>query len=62
MAGVRLDAAWLYRLLVRGYEIYFGFDADQSGGTAIHQMVACPSSLRHPRHDWGDAPTPYYAT
>ena len=60
MAGVRLDAAWLYRLLARGYEIYCGFDADQSGGTASHQMVACHPSiqrLRHLQHDWHDALT-----
>lgn len=59
-AGVRSDAPWLRPLLAHGYTIYCGFDADEPGETASHQMITCHPSiqrLRPPQHDWNDALT-----
>jgi hypothetical protein len=59
-AGVRPDAPWLMPLLVRGYDIYCGFDDDQAGNAASCQLIARHPSiqrLRPPAHDWNDALT-----
>jgi hypothetical protein len=59
-AGVRPDAPWLRPLLARGYEVYCGFDADESGDTASRQMIArhrMIQRLRPSQHDWNDVLT-----
>jgi len=59
-AGVRPDAPWLLPLLVRGYDIYCGFDDDKPGNAASCQMITRHPSikrLRPPAHDWNDALT-----
>ena len=57
-AGVRPDPPWLYPLMARGYDIYCGFDDDQSGNAASCQMIQQHPTikrLRPPAHDWNDA-------
>lgn len=57
-AGVRSDAPWLRPLLSRGYDIYCGFDADEPGESASHQLITNYPTihrLRPPKHDWNDA-------
>ena len=57
-AGVRSDAPWLRPLLSRGYDIYCGFDADEPGESASHQLITRHPTihrLRPPKHDWNDA-------
>jgi hypothetical protein len=59
-AGVRPDAPWLSPLLARGYHIYCGFDADERGDTASHQMLTRHQSIQRLRpagHDWNDVLT-----
>ncbi len=59
-AGVRPEAPWLSPLLVRGYHIYCGFDADEPGEAASRQMLTRHRSiqrLRPPGHDWNDVLT-----
>jgi hypothetical protein len=59
-AGVRPDPPWLRPLLDGGYEIYCGFDADEPGDTAGHQMITRHPSIQRltpPEHDWNDALT-----
>jgi len=57
-AGVRTNPPWLQPLLARGYDIYCGFDDDQPGNAASHQMIRqnpAIKRLRPPAHDWNDA-------
>jgi hypothetical protein len=57
-AGVRPNPPWLATLLERGYLIYCGFDDDQPGNTAAHEMLSRHPTikrLRPPAHDWNDA-------
>jgi hypothetical protein len=45
-------------LLARGYHIRCGFDADDPGDDAAHDMIAVHPTvkrLRSPAHDWNDA-------
>ncbi len=47
-------------LQARGYQIYCGFDADQSGETTSRQMITrhrLIQRLRPPGHDWNDVLT-----
>ena len=56
-AGVRPDAPWLDPLIVRGYDIYCGFDNDQPGEAAASQMTLRHPSIQRLRpttHDWND--------
>jgi hypothetical protein len=57
-AGVRPDASWLQPLMTRGYDIYCGFDDDEPGNAASHQMIGRHPSIERlcpPAHDWNDA-------
>jgi hypothetical protein len=59
-SGVRADPPWLPELIVCGYEIHCGFDADEPGDAAATQMIAlypAVSRLRPPAHDWNDVLT-----
>jgi hypothetical protein len=59
-AGVRSDAPWLRPLLSRRYDIYCGFDTDEPGESASHEMIIRHPSiqrLRPPEHDWNDVLT-----
>jgi hypothetical protein len=56
-SGVRADPPWLDGLLVRGYDIFCGFDADGPGDAAAARMLALHPTvrrLRPPAHDWND--------
>ena len=57
-AGIRTDPPWLDGLLVRGYELYCGFDTDGPGAAAAARMMALHAAIRRlrpPAHDWNDA-------
>ena len=57
-AGVRASPRWLSELLVRGYAIDCGFDADPAGDDTAAQMITLHPAigrLRPPAHDWNDA-------
>lgn len=57
-SGVRSNPRWLNPLVVRGYTIYCGFDADAPGDDAARQLIARYPTvlrLRPPAHDWNDA-------
>jgi hypothetical protein len=57
-SGVRANPPWLSGLIVRGYHIHCGFDTDQPGDDAAHQMISLHPTvqrLRPPAHDWNDA-------
>jgi hypothetical protein len=59
-SGVRADPPWLPGLIVCGYEIHCGFDADEPGDAAATQMIAlypAVQRLRPPAHDWNDVLT-----
>lgn len=59
-SGVRTNPRWLKGLIVRGYEIHCGFDADQPGDNAAHRMITLHPAvqrLRPPAHDWNDVLT-----
>jgi hypothetical protein len=57
-AGVRANPGWLRGLIHRGYDIYCGFDTDDSGDRCADRMIAIYPAigrLRPPAHDWNDA-------
>ena len=57
-SGVRANPRWLRGLIARSYKIHCGFDADEPGDRAAHQMIAIHPTiqrLRPPAHDWNDA-------
>lgn len=57
-AGVRANPRWLSGLVNRGYAIYCGFDADESGDGGADRMMAIHPAIRRlrpPAHDWNDA-------
>lgn len=56
-AGARPDPRWLLALLDKGYSVSCGFDADDTGETMGHAMLALYPSiqrLRPSHHDWND--------
>jgi len=56
-SGVRANPPWLAGLIARGYRLYCGFDTDQPGDAAAHQMIRLHPTiqrLRPPAHDWND--------
>jgi hypothetical protein len=56
-AGARPNPRWLPALLVQGYLVYCGFDADDTGENLARQMMALYPSVRRLRpcqHDWND--------
>jgi hypothetical protein len=57
-SGVRANPPWLAGLIARGYHIHCGFDTDQPGDAAAHEMIRLHPTvrrLRPPAHDWNDA-------
>ena len=57
-SGVRADPPWLTGLILRGYDLHGGFDADGPGNAAAARMTALYSAIRRlspPAHDWNDA-------
>jgi hypothetical protein len=60
-SGVRANPLWLSGLIVRGYHIHCGFDTDQAGDDAAHQMISLHPTIQRLRplaHDWNDALAP----
>ena len=56
-AGARPDPRWLRTLLDQGSRIYCGFDADPTGDSMAHAMIALHPAvqrLRPSQHDWND--------
>jgi len=56
-AGARPNPRWLAALLDQGYSVYCGFDADPTGETMAHAMIALHPTvqrLRPAQHDWND--------
>lgn len=56
-SGIRADPSWLDGLLVRGYQVYCGFDADRPGDAAAARMITLHPAikrLRPPVHDWNE--------
>ena len=57
-AGVRTNPHWLSGLVNRGYDIFCGFDSDESGDGCADRMMAIHPAIRRlrpPAHDWNDA-------
>jgi hypothetical protein len=56
-SGVNPNPAWLPRLINKGFRIYCGFDADNTGDACAHKMIHLHSTvnrLRPPKHDWNE--------
>jgi hypothetical protein len=56
-AGARPNPSWLAELVDPAYQIYCGFDLDETGETMAHSMMALYPSiqrLRPSRTDWND--------
>ena len=56
-SGVRADPPWLGGLIVHGYEVHCGFDADGPGDSAAAGMIALHPAVKRLRpslHDWND--------
>jgi hypothetical protein len=56
-AGACPNPRWLPALLVQGYLVYCGFDADDTGENLARQMMALYLGVRRLRpcqHDWND--------
>ena len=56
-AGAHPNPLWLSSLIKRGFNVFCGFDADETGDTLAKKMITLHPSikrLRPPRHDWND--------
>lgn len=56
-SGAHPNPLWLSRLIRKGYDIYCGFDADETGDRLAEKMIALHPSvkrLRPKQHDWND--------
>jgi len=56
-SGVNPNPPWLKSLIKRGYEIFCGFDADETGDYMAKKMITAHPSikrLRPSKHDWND--------
>jgi hypothetical protein len=56
-AGARQKPLWLPLLIHHGYEIYCGFDTDDTGENMATEMIALYPSVKRLRpmhHDWND--------
>jgi hypothetical protein len=54
-SGVNPNPAWLHLFISHGYEIFCGFDADNTGDHMAHKMMTLYPSvkrLRPAKHDW----------
>lgn len=56
-SGVTANPAWLTNLIDKGFEIYCGFDADETGDSFAEKMTRLfpnVKRLRPIKHDWND--------
>jgi hypothetical protein len=56
-SGARANPRWLPLLLSQGLPVYCGFDADSTGDSMAHQIIALYPAIRRLRpaeHDWND--------
>jgi hypothetical protein len=56
-SGVTANPAWLTNLIDKGFEIYCGFDADETGDSFAEKMTRLFPNLKRLRpikHDWND--------
>jgi len=56
-AGARPHPRWLAAFIDQGYSVQCGFDADPTGDTMAHALIALHPTvqrLRPPQHDWND--------
>lgn len=57
-SGARPNPAWLKSLINKQYEIYCGFDADETGDIMAKRMIEMHPQvmrLRPDKHDWNEA-------
>lgn len=56
-SGASANPAWLKSFINKEYEIYCGFDSDDTGEKTAKKMIALYPTikrLRPPKHDWND--------
>lgn len=56
-SGANPNPAWLKSLITREYQIYSGFDSDQTGEALAKKMIALYPTIRRLRpqlHDWNE--------
>lgn len=56
-SGANPNPAWLQLFITDGYEIFCGFDADETGDHMAQKMISIYSTvkrLRPAKHDWND--------
>jgi len=56
-AGAHPNPLWLPSLIKRGFNVFCGFDADETGDTLADKMITLHPSitrLRPSKHDWND--------
>ncbi len=56
-SGATPNPQWLKGLIEKGYDIYCGFDADETGDKLAEKMISIHPTvkrLRPQRHDWND--------
>jgi hypothetical protein len=56
-SGANPNPAWLTLLMAKGFEIYCGFDNDETGTRAANKMIylyPAVKRLRPTKHDWNE--------
>jgi len=56
-SGATPNPLWLSHLIKKGYNIYCGFDADETGDRLAEKMISIHPTvirLRPELHDWND--------
>ena len=56
-SGAHPNPPWLHTLIARGFQVYCGFDADETGESLAHKMMHLHPQvkrLRPAKHDWND--------
>jgi len=56
-SGATSNPLWLRRLIEKGYDIYCGFDADETGDKMAEKMIIIHPTVKRLRpqlHDWND--------
>ena len=48
-SGVSADPAWLGNVLSKGYEVFCGFDSDETGERFVRKMIWLHPSVKRPR-------------
>ena len=57
-SGAHPDPPWLSALITKGFDVYCGFDADDTGDSHAHRMLRLHPTvkrLRPNKHDWNEA-------